>query len=94
MRLGAKVILEKHLRLFTVLQKGEVIPIFFNGRLYKLKIEETQPGPDVIIIDADISVDFLQQPSTNASTARTASVGEPDFNWQPGGCTTIQFLRK
>ena len=96
LRLGAKVILEKHLRYFTVLSQGQVIPIFFNGRLYKLKIEETQPGPDVIIIDADINVDFLR-PMLEEHASGVASpslLGEPDFNWQPGDSTTIQFLRK
>ena len=97
LRLGAKVILEKHLRYFTVLSQGQVIPIFFNGHLYTLKIEETQPGPDVIIIDADINVDFLQpmlEHARGTSSSGVASLGEPDFNWQPGDSTTIQFLRK
>ena len=96
MRLGAKVILEKHLRYFTVLSEGEVIEILFNGHVYKLKIEKTLPGPDVIINDADIRVDFLREEKAEREErqARTTAIGEPDFNWQPGDCTTIQFLRK
>ena len=95
LRLGAKVILEKHLRYFTVLSEGEVIQIDFNGHVYKLKIEKTLPGPDVIIgNDADISVDFLPEEETESLPAKARTRGEPDFNWQPGDCPTIQFLRK
>ena len=91
------MILEKHLRYFTALSEGEVIPISFNGHVYKLKIEKTRPGPDVIIIDADISVDFLQPMEEQKQQQQNYQAkirGEPDFNWQPGGCTAIQFLRK
>lgn len=59
LRLGAKVILERHLRSFPILSRDEVIPIEFNGKIYPLKIAGTQPSDHVITVDTDIVVDFV-----------------------------------
>lgn len=60
LKLGAKVILERHLRSFPILSQGEVIPIEFNGKIYPLKIAKAEPyGGHVITVDTDIAVDFV-----------------------------------
>jgi ubiquitin fusion degradation protein 1 len=59
LRLGAKVILEKHLRSFVVLTQDDVIPVEFNNRIYDLTVMKTEPSDVVETIDTDIAVDFF-----------------------------------
>ena len=87
LRLGAKVILEKHLRAFPILSQGQVIPVEFNGKIYPVKIEKTLPENDVITVDANVSVDFVQE-EHEESDAELA-----DFSWK-ASTGLLRFARK
>ena len=59
MRLNQKVVLETRLRSFSALTKSDVIPIEFNGSVFKLKILEVEPQNAVDITECNVEIDFV-----------------------------------
>jgi len=53
-----KAVLEKHLRSFACLSKGDIISIDYIGREFEVQIVETKPEDAVNIIECDMNVDF------------------------------------
>ena len=53
-----KAVLEKHLRSFACLSKGDMISIEYLGRDYEVEIVETKPNDAINIIECDMNVDF------------------------------------
>lgn len=55
-----RVVLEKALRNFTCLTKGDRIVIAFGDTKYELDVREVKPGNAVSIIETDVNVDFFE----------------------------------
>jgi len=55
-----RVVLERALRNFTCLTKGDRIVISFKGIKYELDVREVKPGNAVSIIETDVNVDFFE----------------------------------
>jgi len=55
-----RVVLEKALRNFTCLTKGDRIVISFGDTKYELDVKEVKPGNAVSIIETDVNVDFYE----------------------------------
>lgn len=53
-----KAILEKELRNYACLTKGETISIWYGGREFQIDIVETRPQNAICVIEADVEVDF------------------------------------
>ena len=53
-----KAVLEKVLRNFSCLTKGDLITIYYLNRNYELSVLELKPSNVVSIIDCDMEVDF------------------------------------
>lgn len=53
-----KAVLEKHLRQFCCLTKGDMITFNYLHHNYDLFVEELKPANAVLIIDCDMEVDF------------------------------------
>lgn len=53
-----KAVLEKHLRHFSCLTKGDMISINYLNHNYDLFVEDLKPANAVLIIDCDMEVDF------------------------------------
>lgn len=57
-----KAILERSLRFFTCLGKDDIITIHHNNKVLKVKICKTEPQDLILIIDCDLSVEFIAPP--------------------------------
>jgi len=55
-----RIILERTLRDYACLTKGDVIEIRFNGKCYDLDVVELRPANAVSIIETDLNVDFCE----------------------------------
>ncbi len=80
LKLDQKVLLERHLRGFSALTEGDVIPVAFGERhLYSLEVVQVDPSPAACIVDCDVRINFLpakdqQQQDEKAAPGKT-SVG-------------------
>jgi len=55
-----RIILERTLRDYACLTKGDVIEIRFGGKCYDLDVVELRPANAVSIIETDLNVDFCE----------------------------------
>jgi len=53
-----QAVLEKHLRSFSAMTKGDVFTFKYNGTKFKFNVLEVKPANAVSIIETDINVDF------------------------------------
>jgi hypothetical protein len=53
-----KIVLERYLRNYTILYKDQVIPLNYLGKTYNILVQSTKPADVVLIVDADIQIDF------------------------------------
>jgi len=80
-----KAVLEKHLRSFACLSKGDMISIEYLGRDYEVEIVETKPNDAINIIECDMNVDFeapvgYKEPERPLPVEETPnSFGTPDI---------------
>ena len=99
-----KAVLENSFRNFSCLTQGDVIAVYYNKRVYELRVVEVRPGKAVSIIDCDMEVEFvppvgyIDRSSTQfvPTTPVTQIVGNaprtgmPNYAHKPG---TITFRR-
>lgn len=50
--------MEKELRNYACLTKGETISIWYGGKEFQIDIVEAKPQNAICVIEADIEVDF------------------------------------
>lgn len=55
-----KIVLERYLRDYTILYRDQIIPLSYLGKIYNIVVQQTKPTDVVLIIDADIQIDFVQ----------------------------------
>merc|ERR1712134_170865 len=85
-----KAVLEKHLRSFACLSKGDMISIEYLGRDYEVEIVETKPNDAINIIECDMNVDF-EAPVGYKEPERPLPVEEtPNSFGTPDGRTNYQ----
>lgn len=65
-----KVVLERALRKFTCLTKGDRLVIEFGPKKYELEVREVRPGNAVSIIETDMTVDFFEPKDFKAVEAK------------------------
>ena len=70
-----KAVLEKHLRNFSCLTKGDMISIHYLNHNYDLFVEDVKPANAVLIIDCDMEVDFAPpvdyvEPKSRSTTGK------------------------
>lgn len=80
-----KAVLEKHLRSFACLSKGDMVSVEYLGRDFELQIVETKPADAVNIIECDLNVEFeapvgYQEPApVKPQEEPASSFGTPDI---------------
>lgn len=57
-----KAVLERSLRFFTCLGKDDIVTIHHNHKVLKVKICKTEPQDLILIVDCDLSVEFIAPP--------------------------------
>ena len=73
-----KAILERSLRSYTCLGKDQIITIWHNNKVLRLKICKSEPQELILITDCDLSVDFMAPPGYVEPIRQPAqSVQEP-----------------
>jgi len=65
-----RVVLERALRNFSCLTKGDRIVIAFKDTKYELDVKEVKPGNAVSIIETDVNVDFFEPKDFKESEAK------------------------
>lgn len=78
-----RAVLEKHLRDYSCMTKGDVFQFTYNGRMYAFKVLELKPDNVVSLIETDMSVDFAppldyvepEKPSTVKEESSTVHAG-------------------
>jgi ubiquitin fusion degradation protein 1 len=55
-----KTVLEHCMRMYVCISRHHVISIYYNRRVYELRITETLPDDTISIVDTDLEVDFAQ----------------------------------
>merc|ERR1712038_1206558 len=53
-----RAMLERHLRDYSCISKGDIITVHYLNKDYKILIMETKPASAVSIVDTDMNVDF------------------------------------
>lgn len=53
-----RAVLERHLRDYSCLTKGDMIALHYLNKDYKIEVVDTKPSDAVSIIDTDMNVDF------------------------------------
>merc|ERR1711991_432754 len=53
-----RAVLEKHLRGFSAMSKGDTFQFTYNDRKYAFNVLQTKPGDAVSIVETDLNVDF------------------------------------
>jgi len=72
-----KVVLEKTLRSYACLTKGDVIEIKFLGKCHDLEVVELKPANVVSIIETDMSVEFAEPKDGKAPSYSKAQAPIP-----------------
>lgn len=88
-----KAVLEKHLRHFSCLTKGDMISINYLNHNYDLFVEDLKPANAVLIIDCDMEVDFAPpvdyvEPKSQSTTPKE----QQSHRNSPITTTTTQYL--
>ena len=81
-----RVVLEKHLRDYSCMTKGDVFQFLYNGKTFAFNVLEVRPGNAVSIVETDMNVDFAPpldyvEPdyAPAAAAAASASAAEPEL---------------
>ena len=85
-----RAVLEKHLRDYSCMTKGDVFQFSYNGKMFAFNVLEVRPGNAVSIVETDMNVDFAPpldyvEPEPEAPKAPAALGGElqPDVHVVP-----------
>jgi len=93
-----KTALESNLRNFQCISVGDVIPVCYEGSMYRLAVLETKPENSICITNSDLTIDFAPpvgyvEPNCEISKS-IANNGqpriEPDWEFEVGSLT---FMR-
>jgi len=86
-----RAVLEKHLRDYSCMTKGDVFQFRYNGKLFAFNVLELRPGNAVSIVETDMNVDFAppldyvepEAPAAAAGATASSSPLPPDVHVVP-----------
>ncbi len=81
MQLDQKVLLERHLRAFSTLTVGDVIPVVFADKEYSLEVVRADPSKAVDVTECNVEIDYLPAADEDeqAASSPTVAVGHTIF---------------
>lgn len=89
-----KAVLERSLRSYSCLTKGDCFVVNYNNKKYEIEVRETKPNDAISVIETDCEVDFVAPKVRRNETARLCCIlsTRPFRCWFDGAGITCPFM--